>query len=115
MAVSTQASGLRGVGGHRRCPLSHDRVQAASHHRSSPTNHLATDRAGLRSLRRRHAGQGVIVKSSSVSGELLRRSPQREWAGDPLVLDAESLVELASVGFAASMRDIYATTSLAGE
>ncbi len=55
----------------------------------------------------------LLLSSTSMSGELLRRNPQREWADDPLMLDADSLVELASIGFSASMRDIYATTSLA--
>jgi len=55
----------------------------------------------------------LLLSSTSISGELLRRNPQGEWADDPLMLDADSLVELASIGFIAPMRDVYATTSLA--
>ena len=55
----------------------------------------------------------LLLSSTSMSGELLRRNPQGEWAGDPLMLDADSLVQLTSIDFTASMRDIYATTSLA--
>lgn len=54
----------------------------------------------------------LLLSSTSVSGELLRRNSQGEWADDPLMLNGDSLVELASIGFTASMRDIYATTSL---
>ena len=57
----------------------------------------------------------LLLSSTSVAGELLRRDPQGEWASDPLVLGIDSMVELASIGFAASMRDIYATTSLTAE
>ena len=57
----------------------------------------------------------LLLSSTSMSGELLRRNPQGEWADDPLRLGADSLAELASIGFAASMRDIYATTSLAAQ
>lgn len=54
----------------------------------------------------------LLLLSTSTSGELLRRNPQGEWADDPLMLNADNLVELASIDFTASMRDIYATTSL---
>ncbi len=36
----------------------------------------------------------LLLSSASLSGELLRRNPQGEWADDPLMLDADSLVEL---------------------
>lgn len=57
----------------------------------------------------------LLLSSTSVAGELLRRNPQGEWASDPLMLDADKLIELASIGFAASTRDIYVTTNLAAQ
>ena len=57
----------------------------------------------------------LLLSSTSASGELLRRGLQREWADDPLMLGAHSMIELASIGFAAPMRDIHATTSLAAQ
>ena len=55
----------------------------------------------------------LLLSSTSILGELLRRNPQGEWADDPLMLSGDSVVELASIGFTASMHDFYATTSLA--
>lgn len=55
----------------------------------------------------------LLLSSTSVSGELLRRDPQGEWADDPLMLHAGSEVHLVSIGFTAPLRDFYATTDLA--
>ncbi len=54
----------------------------------------------------------LLLSSTSVSGELLRRDSLGQWADDPLTLDAGSRVHLASIGFGTPLRDFYATTSL---
>jgi len=54
----------------------------------------------------------LLLASTSISGELLRRNSLGQWADDPLMLDADSHMHLASIGFSAPLRDFYATTSL---
>ena len=55
----------------------------------------------------------LLLSSTSISGELLRRNSLGQWADDPLMLDANSLVHLTSIGFSTVLRDFYVTTSLA--
>ena len=54
----------------------------------------------------------LLLSSTSISGELLRRNSLGQWAGDPLTLDLDSHVHLASIGFTTPLRDFYVTTSL---
>lgn len=54
----------------------------------------------------------LLLSSTSISGELLRRDSLGQWADDPLMLDADSHVHLASIGFSTPLRGFYATTSL---
>lgn len=55
----------------------------------------------------------LLLSSTSISGELLRRNSLGQWADDPLMLNAGSPVPLASIGFRTLLRDFYVTTSLA--
>lgn len=55
----------------------------------------------------------LLLSSTSIAGELLCRDSFGQWADDPLMLDADSHVHLASIGLSTLLRDFYATTSLA--
>lgn len=55
----------------------------------------------------------LLLSSTSITGELLRRDARGEWADNPLLLGADDPVQLAAVGFEAAMREFYATSSLA--
>lgn len=57
----------------------------------------------------------LLLSSTSISGELLRRNSLGQWADDPLMLDADSHMHLTSIGFNTPLRDFYATTSLAAQ
>ena len=57
----------------------------------------------------------LLLSSTSISGELLRRNSLGQWADDPLMLDATSQMHLAAIGFNALLRDFYVTTSLAAQ
>ncbi len=57
----------------------------------------------------------LLLSSTSISGELLRRNSLGHWADDPLMLDAGSQAHLASIGCSTLLRDFYVTTSLAAQ
>jgi len=54
----------------------------------------------------------LLLSSTSVSGELLRRDADGVWPPDPLRLAAGSLVRLDTIGFTATLREFYATSGL---
>lgn len=54
----------------------------------------------------------LLLSSTSMSGELLRRGADGAWPSDPMRLAAGSLVRLDAIGFTASLREFYATSSL---
>lgn len=54
----------------------------------------------------------LLLSSTSVAGELLRRDSLEQWAEHALMLDTDGYVHLASIGFSNLLRDFYATTSL---
>ena len=54
----------------------------------------------------------LLLSSTSISGELLRRNSFAQWADNPLMLDADSDVHLVSIGFSTLLPNFYATTSL---
>jgi Uma2 family endonuclease len=54
----------------------------------------------------------LLLASTSVSAELLRRGADGNWPESPLLLGPGDDLRLASIGFAAPLRAFYATTSL---
>ncbi len=56
----------------------------------------------------------LLLSSTSMVGELLRRDTSGAWPIAPVPLIESSLVRLDSIGFVASMGDFYAATRLAG-
>jgi len=55
----------------------------------------------------------LLLSSTSISGELLRRNGLGQWADNALMLGAGGDVHLTAIGFNAPLRDFYVTTSLA--
>lgn len=62
----------------------------------SPSNEADTRRNVWAYTSIPSAAEILLLSSTSMSGELLRRNPQGEWAGDPFMLGADSMAELAS-------------------
>ena len=54
----------------------------------------------------------LLLSSTSVSGELWRRTVDGAWADNPALLDAASTVRLECLDFASAMPAFYAATSL---
>ena len=57
--------------------------------------------------------ENLLLSSTPIAGELLCRDGLGQWADDLPMLDADSHVHLASIGFHNVVRNFYATTSLA--
>jgi len=55
----------------------------------------------------------VIVRSTSIAAEILRRGPDGAWPAQPDLVDASGELRLDSIGFAAPLRAAYRTTDLA--
>jgi len=55
----------------------------------------------------------LIVHSTRVLAELLRRGPDGHWPEEPLEIGADGILRLESVDFAFPLRDAYAQTHLA--
>jgi Uma2 family endonuclease len=56
----------------------------------------------------------LLLASTAIGAELLRRSPAGDWPADPILVPAEGTLHLDSIGFAAPLRAFYAQTSLIG-
>jgi Uma2 family endonuclease len=56
----------------------------------------------------------LLLASTRIEAELLRRDAAGAWPEAPEVITAEGELQLASIGFRATLRELYATTSLAG-
>ncbi len=54
----------------------------------------------------------LVVHSTRVGAELLRRNPDGSWPAQPATID-DGEIELASIGFRASLAALYRTTRLA--
>jgi Uma2 family endonuclease len=54
----------------------------------------------------------LVVHSTRIEAEVLRRGPDGTWPEQPLVLRDDEMLELASLGFSAPLRALYRTTSL---
>lgn len=55
----------------------------------------------------------LLLESTRIGGELLRRDEDSAWPPDPLPLAADDRVELTSLGFACPVSDFYAMSRLA--
>ncbi len=55
----------------------------------------------------------VVLRSTAIAAEVLRRSPNGEWPQHPDIIAADGELRLDSIGFTVLLRDAYRTTSLA--
>jgi Uma2 family endonuclease len=55
----------------------------------------------------------VVLRSTAIAAEVLRRAPNGEWSPQPDIIDATGELRLDSVGFALPLREAYRTTTLA--
>jgi Uma2 family endonuclease len=78
----------------------------------SPTN-VSKTRANVRAYRTiPTVAEIVVLHSTAIAAEVLRRGPSGIWPRQPQVVDAEGMLRLDSIGFAAPLRDAYRTTNL---
>jgi Uma2 family endonuclease len=54
----------------------------------------------------------LLVRTTSVEAELLRRRPDGSWPEQPDIIDADGVVRLDSIEFAEPLRSAYQTTAL---
>ncbi len=54
----------------------------------------------------------VVLRSTSIAAEILRRSPDGTWPPLPDLVDANDELRLDSIGFSAPLRAAYRTTDL---
>jgi Uma2 family endonuclease len=55
----------------------------------------------------------LVVHTTRVAAELLRREPKGQWPDEPVVLGPDDLLTLTSIAFAIPLRSFYRTTVLA--
>ena len=55
----------------------------------------------------------VVLRSTAIEAEVLRRGPDGDWPQQPDIVDADSELRLDTIGFAAPLRAAYRTTDLA--
>ena len=79
----------------------------------SPTN-VSKTRANVLAYRTiPSVAEIVILRSTSIVAEILRRGPDGAWPQLPDIVDADGELRLDSIGFAAPLRAAYRTTDLA--
>ena len=54
----------------------------------------------------------VVLHSTAVLAQVLRRGPDGAWLAVPEAVAADGQLRLSSIGFAAPLRDAYRTTNL---
>ncbi len=78
----------------------------------SPSN-VSKTRANVRAYRTiRSVAEIVVLHTTMIAAEVLRRTPDGGWPDRPDYVTAEDALRLDSIGFAAPLRDVYRTTSL---
>jgi Uma2 family endonuclease len=78
----------------------------------SPSN-VSKTRANVRAYRTiRSVAEIVVLHTTMIAAEVLRRTPDGGWPDQPDYVTAEDALHLDSIGFAAPLRDVYRTTSL---
>ena len=55
----------------------------------------------------------VVLRSTSIAAEVLRRGPDGAWPAQPDLVNADGELRLDSIGFATPLRAAYRTTDLA--
>jgi Uma2 family endonuclease len=55
----------------------------------------------------------VVVHSTRVLAELLRRDPDGNWPAEPQEIGPEGILQLESIAFACPLPEVYAQTHLA--
>ncbi len=55
----------------------------------------------------------VVLRSTSIAAEVLRRQPDGSWPEQPGIVTADGLLRLDSISFAAPLRSAYRTSGLA--
>jgi Uma2 family endonuclease len=79
----------------------------------SPTN-VSRTRANVRAYTTiATVAEIVVLRSTAIAAEVLRREPGGEWPQQPDIIDATGELRLDSIGFAVPLRDAYRTTNLA--
>lgn len=79
----------------------------------SPTD-VSKTRANIRACRTiATVAEIVVLHSTAVVAEVLRRTPKGGWPPQPDIIEPDSELRLDSLGFAAPLRDAYRTTNLA--
>ena len=79
----------------------------------SPTN-VSRTRANIRAYTTiPTVAEIVVLRSTAIAAEVLRRAPNGEWPQQPDIIDATGQLHLDSIDFALPLRDAYRTTSLA--
>ena len=78
----------------------------------SPTN-VSKTRANVRAYRTiPTVTEIVVLRSTSIAAEILRRGPRGAWSRQPDIVDVQGVLRLDSIGFAAPLHDAYRTTAL---
>jgi Uma2 family endonuclease len=78
----------------------------------SPSN-VSKTRANVRTYRTiATVAEIVVLHSTAVAVEVLRRGPSGAWPRQPETIDAAGTLCLDGIGFAAPLRDTYRTTDL---
>ena len=79
----------------------------------SPSN-VSKTRANVRDyLTISTAAEIVVLRSTSIAAEVLRRGPDGAWPQQPEIIAEHGELRLDSIGFVALLRDAYRTTGLA--
>jgi Uma2 family endonuclease len=79
----------------------------------SPTN-VSRTRANVRAYKTiPTVAEIVVLRSTAIAAEVLRRTPNGEWPQQPDIVDAAGELRLDSIGFTVPLRDAYRTTNLA--
>ena len=78
----------------------------------SPTN-VSKTRANVRAYTTiPTVAEIVVLRSTAIAAEILRRGPDGTWPEQPEIVDADGELRLDSIGFAAPLRDAYRTSGL---
>ncbi len=56
----------------------------------------------------------LLLRSSRIEAELLRRGPDGSWPAGPMMLGPEATLTLDSLGFTLALAAVYRTTGLSG-
>jgi Uma2 family endonuclease len=78
----------------------------------SPTN-VSRTRANVRAYRTIPTiAEIVVLRSTLIAGEVLRRQPDGSWPEQPELIMADNMLRIDSIGFSEPLRSAYRTTCL---